>query len=91
MKQDSVLLLLLINKDNNISNQDRISINKILGSNHLIVNINLDNNNIDSEMIKMRFSNLMNLGNEGILGGEVLEGEEDLEGIDEMISWIIKQ
>jgi hypothetical protein len=91
MKQDSVLLLLLINKGNNISNQDRISINKILGSNHLIVNINLDNNNIDSEMIKMRFSNLMNLGNEGILGGEVLEGEEDLEGIDEMISWIIKQ
>jgi hypothetical protein len=91
MKQDSVLLLLLINKDNNISNQDRISINKILGSNHLIVNINLGNNNIDSEMIKIRFSNLMNLGNEGILGGEVLEGEEDLEGIDEMISWIIKQ
>lgn len=33
----------------------------------------------------------MNLGNEGILGGEVLEGEEDLEGIGEMISWIIKQ
>ena len=91
MKQDSVLLLLLINKDNNISNQDRISINKIRGSNHLIVNINLGNNNIDSEMIKIRFSNLMNLGNEGILGGEVLEGEEDLEGIDEMISWIIKQ
>jgi hypothetical protein len=91
MKQDSVLLLLLINKDNNISNQDRITINKILDSNHLIVNINLGNNNIDSEMIKIRFSNLMNLGNEGILGGEVLEGEEDLEGIDEMISWIIKQ